>query len=210
MVAICALLEVQVTCEVKSSVDPEDVVPMARNWAVWLGDATVCALGIMVRLTSVEPAPPTPLVPVTVNTAVDVTGPANPFPVAVMVVEPADTAVARPVEVIVATAGELDDQLTDAVTSCVDGLFELPNLPIAENCAVSPTASDCVVGDTEMESSPEGLVQPANSASGPISNNALKETRCNMDVLQISGLARSIYLWQKSQILTSTISPTLS
>jgi hypothetical protein len=81
-------------------------------------------------------------VPVTVNTAVEVTGPANPFPVAVMVVEPADTAVARPVEVIVATAGELEVQVTDAVTSCVDGFVELPNLPIAENCAVSPTAID--------------------------------------------------------------------
>jgi len=40
MVAICVLLEPQMAWLVRSSVAPEDVVPMARNWEVSPGEAT--------------------------------------------------------------------------------------------------------------------------------------------------------------------------
>jgi hypothetical protein len=40
MVAICVLLELQVTLLLKSSVAPEEVVPIAINWLVSPGEAT--------------------------------------------------------------------------------------------------------------------------------------------------------------------------
>ena len=40
MVAICVLLELQVTLLLKSSVAPEEVVPIAMNWLVSPGEAT--------------------------------------------------------------------------------------------------------------------------------------------------------------------------
>ena len=40
MVATSALLEPQVTWLVRSSVAPDEVVPIAMNWLVCLGDAT--------------------------------------------------------------------------------------------------------------------------------------------------------------------------
>ena len=57
MVAICWLLELQTTAPVKSTVDPEPVVPMARNCAVWLGTATDCELGMMAKETTAPPEP---------------------------------------------------------------------------------------------------------------------------------------------------------
>ena len=62
-------------------------------------------------------APPPPLLPVTVITAVAEMLPVNPFIDAVIVVVPAETAVATPDELIVATAGALELQATTLVTS---------------------------------------------------------------------------------------------
>jgi hypothetical protein len=40
MVAIWVLLELQATWLVRLTVAPVEVVPMARNWLVWVGEAT--------------------------------------------------------------------------------------------------------------------------------------------------------------------------
>jgi hypothetical protein len=40
IVAICVLLELQATWLVRFTVAPEEVVPMAMNWVVSVGDAT--------------------------------------------------------------------------------------------------------------------------------------------------------------------------
>ena len=66
----------------------------------------------------VPPAVP-PLEPVTVRVAVEVAEPLNAAAVAVMVVVPAPTAVARPEELTVATAGAEEIQLTPLVTGDV-------------------------------------------------------------------------------------------
>ena len=91
---------------------PEEVVPIAMNWVVCVGEATDWELGMMVSDASVPPAPPVP--PVTVIVAV---APVDPDKVADMVVEPAETAVASPEELTVATAGVLEVQVTWLVTS---------------------------------------------------------------------------------------------
>jgi hypothetical protein len=81
---------------------------------------------------------------------------------AVIVVVPADTPVATPVALIVATAGTLDVQVAESVRSwVVEGwLFPWPKIPVAVNWAVWPAEIDCVVGETESETA-NGLVQPA-------------------------------------------------
>ena len=74
---------------------------------------------------------------------------------AVIVVIPPSTlpiAVARPLELIVATRTSLETQVTWLVKSCVVG--EPVKLPIAMNCDVSPiTATGCWLGITVIESS---------------------------------------------------------
>jgi hypothetical protein len=108
MVATWTLLELQVTWLVRSSVVPEERVPIAMNWLVWPGEASDCEPGMMASETSV-PVPLVPPVPVTVMVAEAVI---DPDMLAVIVELPADTAVANPVELTVATDGVLDDQVT--------------------------------------------------------------------------------------------------
>jgi hypothetical protein len=70
-------------------------------------------------LPPLPPATP-PVVPVTVRAAEELTGPLNPVALAVMIVEPALTAVATPEELTVATDGVLEAQVTVFVTFCVE------------------------------------------------------------------------------------------
>jgi hypothetical protein len=86
--------------------------------------------------------------PVTVRVALELVGPLNAIPPAVMVVVPGPTAVAMPEALTVATAGALEVQVTPLVMVCVVGCFALPYVPTTVNCAVCPTVKDCVVGVT--------------------------------------------------------------
>jgi hypothetical protein len=61
-----------------------------------------------------------------VKFAVELTGPANPVALAVMIVEPGLTAVASPEALMVATEGTLEVHVTRLVMFCVEGCFALP------------------------------------------------------------------------------------
>jgi hypothetical protein len=54
----------------------------------------------------------------------------------VIVVVPAPTAVAMPAELMVATEGTLEVQVTELVMFWVVRCFVLPNVPTAVNCTV--------------------------------------------------------------------------
>jgi hypothetical protein len=73
--------------------------------------------------------------------------PLRPSMVAVIVVEPAASAVAMPEEVIFATVGPASVQVADAVTS-----WEEPSLKVADalNCFVAPTERLAVAGDAAI------------------------------------------------------------
>lgn len=73
--------------------------------------------------------------------------PDAPFSEAVMEVEPAATPVARPAELIVATAVLAEAQVAVAVTSAVvpSGFFT-----VAVNCCVAPTMTEAGLGETEI------------------------------------------------------------
>jgi hypothetical protein len=62
--------------------------------------------------------PVPPELPDTESVAVAETTPVNPLILAVMVVVPEERAVATPVELMVATAGELEVHVTESVRSC--------------------------------------------------------------------------------------------
>ncbi len=82
---------------------------------------------------------------------------------AVIVVVPAETPVATPVGLMVATPGTLEVQVAgigDVLCAWRDGCSRDRRLPVAVNCAVWPTETDCDVGETEIETA-NGLVQPA-------------------------------------------------
>jgi hypothetical protein len=75
--------------------------------------------------------------PVTVNVAELLIAPENPCIVAVMVVVPAESPVATPVELTDATACTLDVQVTVFVTLLLlVGWVPCPVTPVAVNCAV--------------------------------------------------------------------------
>ena len=88
-VAVVVLDEVQVTCVVIVWVDPSEYVPVAVN--CWVVPATLVAVA---GVTAMEDR----VTAVTVRVAV----PDFPLKAAVMVAEPAETAVARPLLLIVA------------------------------------------------------------------------------------------------------------
>jgi hypothetical protein len=69
------------------------------------------------------PLPPEtpPPEPATVRVTLELTGPAYPCAVAVMTVEPALTAVARPEVLTVATEGSVELHATAPVMFCVEG-----------------------------------------------------------------------------------------
>jgi hypothetical protein len=125
MVAIAVLLELHATWLVRFTVAPDEVEPMARNWLVWVGAATVCEFGITEIETTVPPAW-APLEPDTVTVALALTGPLNPPALAVIVVLPEPTAVASPDALTVATEGALELQVTPDVMFWVDWWAALP------------------------------------------------------------------------------------
>jgi hypothetical protein len=125
MVAIAELLELHTTEPVKSSVAPEEVVPIAMYWAVCPGAATDWVPGMMESDTTLPPTWPPP-VEVTTRVALAVTGPLNAEAEAMIVVVPAPTAVATPEESTVATAGVLEVQVTPVVNVCDDLWLALP------------------------------------------------------------------------------------
>jgi hypothetical protein len=104
---------------------------------------------------------------------VELTGPVYPVALAVMIVEPALTAVASPEALTVATDGVLEVQVTELVIFCVEGRFALPYVPIAVNCAVCPTATDCVAGVTRTEFKPL-LPHPASNRTRQLNESAPK------------------------------------
>jgi hypothetical protein len=120
MVAIPMLLEVHATWLVRFTVAPDDVVPMARNCAVCPGAVTVCEPGITASDTT-EPPAVTPPDEVTVITALELAGPLNATALAVIVAEPAPTAVTKPEEFTAATEAALELQVTEPLMFCVDG-----------------------------------------------------------------------------------------
>jgi hypothetical protein len=138
----------------------------------------------MARETTEDPGA-TPPPPDTVSVAEAETTPVYPFKLAVIVVVPAETPVATPVALTVATPGTLEVQVAESVRSCVvEGwLLPWPKTPVAVNCAVWPAEIDCVVGDTESETA-NGLVQPAiGSAIATKSSTRDKKTRsCMVDL----------------------------
>ena len=72
MVAIWMLEELHVTLLVMSTVAPEEVVPMAMNWAVCPWEATDWEPGMI--LTETRSPPPVPLPPVTVTASATAVG----------------------------------------------------------------------------------------------------------------------------------------
>jgi hypothetical protein len=69
----------------------------------------------MIEIEVIVPPAVPPLEPVTVRTALEVAVPLNDAALAVMVVEPAPTAVASPAVLTVATEGALEVQVTPVV-----------------------------------------------------------------------------------------------
>jgi hypothetical protein len=133
-----------------------------------------------------EPVVPVPPIPVTVSVAVAETVPPNPFIVAVMVVVPGATPVARPEESIVATAGTLEVHVTWLVMFCVDAEWDpCEMVPVAVNCAVWFTAADWLVGVTVIVST-KGLPHPAMGTTQPISKSNFKSKRLNIKIPWLS------------------------
>src|SRR5580698_1991105 len=86
MVAICELLEVQLTSPDRFTVAPEDVVPIGMNCAVSPGPSTVCEAGIRatVATSEVPVPPPPPLEAVTFTVMLAEIRPLKPGALAVM------------------------------------------------------------------------------------------------------------------------------
>ncbi len=133
MLAAAALDELQTTELVMSCVLESLKVPVAVNCFV-VPTAMLEPAGVTASETNVAP--------VTVSDAVPLTDPS----VAVMVAVPVPVLVAKPVESMLATTFNDEDQVSE-VSSCV-----LPSskLPTAVNCKVVPSAMDCVAGETAI------------------------------------------------------------
>jgi hypothetical protein len=111
----------QVTELVRSlTVGAVENVPIARNCPLSCKLPKTIPLGMMVSERMVPPLPPfvPPDDPITVKSAVELTGPAKPVAVAVMIVEPALTAFAMPVVLMLATEGTLEVHVTRLVMFC--------------------------------------------------------------------------------------------
>ncbi len=134
MVAAAALDDVQVTVEVMSWVLLSLKVPVAVNCLV-VPTAMLEFAGVTAMETSVAA--------VTVSDAV----PLTPPDVAVMVAVPVPVLLANPMESMLATEVEDEDQVRE-VSNCV-----LPSskLPTAVNCTVVPTAMEGVAGVTAID-----------------------------------------------------------
>jgi hypothetical protein len=193
IVAICVLLEDQDTWLVRFTVAFVDVVPIAMNCVVSPGRDTDCEPGMMAREVTVPPVPLVPDDPVTVTVALAVMFPVYPLMLAVIVAVPALSAVARPVELTLATVGALDVHVDVSVTSDVVAGWPLPCpvVPVAVNCAVWPTVRACEVGETAIESTRE-LVQPATGRTRAIRRSARGERRtCMLDLRNLRPILTS-------------------
>ena len=196
IVAICVLLEDHETWLVRFTVALVDVVPIAINCVVSPGSDTDCELGMMamdVMLEEGDVPPPPPDAAVTVTVALAVMVPVYPFMLAVIVAVPAVSAVARPVELTLATAGALEVHVAVSVTSDVVEGWPLPwpVVPVAVNCTVWPTVRDCEVGETEIESTRE-VVQPAMGRIRAIRRSARGEKRsCMVDLRNLQPVLTS-------------------
>ena len=109
----------------------------------WVRPATTVGVA---GVTAIE----TSVGPVTVRVAVPLTEPE----VAVMVVEPMETPIAKPALEILATPGLELVQVTELVRSAV---VESLYVPVAVNCCVTPTATEGVAGVTAIEISEAGV-----------------------------------------------------
>jgi hypothetical protein len=114
---------IQVTELVRSlTVGVVENVPIARYCPLSPKLPNTIPLGMMVSERMLPPLPPAtpPVDPVTVRSAVELTGPLYPVALAVMIVEPAFTAVATPEALTFATEGVLEVQVTALVRFCVE------------------------------------------------------------------------------------------
>jgi hypothetical protein len=134
-VAVVVLEELQVTCVVMFWVVESEYVPVAVN--CWVVPATLVAVA---GVTAMEDR----VAAVTVRVAV----PDLPLKAAVMVAEPAATAVARPLLLIVAADVGSEDQVTCVVMS---RLVPSEYVPEAANCWVVPATLVAVAGVTAIE-----------------------------------------------------------
>jgi len=186
MVAIAVFDELQATSAVRSWVALFDSVPVALNcWLVpmaMLGAAGVTAMEVSVAEVSV-------VEPVTSPKA------------AVMVVEPAATAVARPEAVMVAAPVFDELQVTNVVRSWV-ALFD--SVPLALNCWLVPMAmlgeagvtvmddSAATVRVVELDTPPEVAVMVEEPGAMAVANPAaLMVATPVVDELQVTDAVRS-------------------
>jgi hypothetical protein len=113
----------QVTELVRSlTVGAVEKVPIARNCPLSPKLPKTNPLGMIVSERMPPPLPPDtpPPVPLTVRIELELTGPAYPAALAVIVVVPAFTAVASPDAFTVATVGRLEVQVTEPLIFCVE------------------------------------------------------------------------------------------
>jgi hypothetical protein len=114
---------IQVTEFVRSlTVGVVENVPIARYCPLSPKLPNTIELGIMVSERMLPPLPPAtpPVDPVTVRSAVELTGPLNAVAPAVIIVVPALTPVATPEALTVATEGVLEVQVTVLVIFCFE------------------------------------------------------------------------------------------
>jgi hypothetical protein len=137
-VAVAVIDEAQVAVVEMSFVVLSLKVPVAVN--CWVAPVAIDGVvGVTAIETSVAMPP---------AMTVRVVEPITPLVAAVIVVMPAATAVARPVDEIVAVPVVLDVQVAVDDTSIV---MPLLSDAVATNCCVEPTAIDMLVGVTEIE-----------------------------------------------------------
>jgi hypothetical protein len=135
IVATAGFDELQVTCEVRSFVVPSENVPVAANG--WV--APILILGVGGEIDMEDRV---------ADFTVRVVLPERLPEVAVMVVVPVVTGVARPLALTVATAGFDELQVTWEVRSWV---VESENVPVAVNCWVACRIMLVSVGVTAIE-----------------------------------------------------------
>jgi len=137
--------ELQVTVVVRFCVEPSEYVPVAVNCCV-LPMAMLGLVGVIATETSVA------------GFTVSVVDPDRVPDVAVIVVEPAATGVASPIEPAVLLIPAMDDddelQVTAVVRFCVE---PSEYVPVAVNCCVLPMAMLGLVGVIATETSVAGF-----------------------------------------------------
>jgi hypothetical protein len=141
MVATAGLADAHVTEAVTFLVEPSVYVPVAMNCSVrpLATDGSAGVTAIEVKSAAV-----------TVRVVVPVTPPS----VALTVLPPSASAMARPVLVILATATLDDAQAADAVRFCV-----VPSeyVPVATNCSVNPLATLGLTGVSAIDVTTAGV-----------------------------------------------------